>query len=63
MFEKHFEGGAHLIGYPQRIISLAQVMKNAPKTPLMAPLAPIRGAEESGSMSMWARQAVIPAVK
>jgi hypothetical protein len=27
-------------------------MKNAPKTPLIAPLAPIRGAEEYGSISI-----------
>ncbi len=27
-------------------------MKNAPKTPLMAPLAPIRGEEEFGCINM-----------
>ena len=26
MFEEHFEGGAHLISYPQRVIALAQVL-------------------------------------
>jgi hypothetical protein len=32
--------------------ALGLQIKNAPKTPLIAPLAPIRGEEEFGCMSM-----------
>jgi len=38
-------------------------IKNAPKTPLIAPLAPIKGVEEFGCMSTLANAAAIPVAK